>query len=41
MQTPHLMSARQRAAVEFRLEKKRVLERAVGRSRKRLAKQAA
>lgn len=37
-QTAHLMAPRQRAAAEFRLEKKRVLERAVGRSRKRLAK---
>ncbi|PRW57714.1 SET domain-containing [Chlorella sorokiniana] len=39
LQTPHLMAPRQRAAVEFRLEKKRVLERAIGRSRKRLGKQ--
>ncbi|KAI7838732.1 hypothetical protein COHA_007528 [Chlorella ohadii] len=41
LQTAHLMSPRQRAAAEFRLEKKRVLERAICRSRKRLGKQAA
>ncbi|EFN55457.1 hypothetical protein CHLNCDRAFT_52262 [Chlorella variabilis] len=41
LQTSHLMAPRQRAAVEFRLEKKRVLERAVAKSRKRLSKRAA
>ncbi|KAL4858313.1 Histone-lysine N-methyltransferase setd3 [Chlorella vulgaris] len=39
LQTAHLMAPRQRAAVEFRLEKKRVLQRAIARSRKRLSKQ--
>lgn len=32
------MAPRQRMAAEFRIEKKRVLERAVGKGRKRLAK---
>jgi hypothetical protein len=34
------MAPRQRAAVQFRLEKKRLLERAAAKSRKRLAKAA-
>ncbi|KAL4457348.1 hypothetical protein ABPG75_012213 [Micractinium tetrahymenae] len=40
LQTPHLMSPRQRTAVEFRLEKKRLLELAVAKARKRLSKAA-
>lgn len=40
VQTPHLMSPRQRAAAEFRLEKKRLLERAAAKARKRLGKAA-
>ena len=36
--TPHLMAPRQRMAAEFRLQKKRLLERAIAKGRKRLAK---
>jgi len=32
------MAPRQRAAVDFRLEKKRLLERAIAKSKKRLSK---
>lgn len=40
LQTAHLMAPRQRAAAEFRLEKKRLLERAAAKARKRLDKAA-
>jgi hypothetical protein len=40
-QTPHLMAPRQRSAVEFRLEKKRLLQRAITRSKKRISKAGA
>jgi hypothetical protein len=38
LQTPHLMSPRQRAAAEFRAEKKRLLEKCVKKTKKRLGK---
>jgi hypothetical protein len=41
LQTPHLLSPRARLAVEFRLEKKRLLERCIAKAGKRAKKKAA